>query len=421
MGNNTSSIRNSIPPNDITATTLFEQEPEVHKKQVTYRIPALIYISAKQTYLAFAEKRKTSDDTDAEVLVMRRGWWNDKNIEWDSDHLVLNSALLPNHRSMNPCPVYEKDSDTLFLFFICVPFGVSENDQMIKKKNQAQLCYITSKDTGRSWSDIANLNDVISEKEKHWATFAVGPGHGFQMESGRLIIPAYVYYFDSKSASSSPISHAFAFYSDDKGSTWHVGDQMEDLESGECQMAEIMDKGTSTLYCNARSKSGYRVEALSVNGGKTLKELKSAQLIETGKYGCQGSVLKIISSDQSTGDQSTWLLYSHPSDKKERKDLTIYVNKSLSDPMQWTTMKCINEGPSGYSDLAECEDQKYIACLFECGQKSEIEKIDFKLSDINNTTGNLIRFPMRCNGRDINSESGSGCSSSKLLLQEFQY
>ncbi|XP_056121201.1 sialidase-3-like [Rhinichthys klamathensis goyatoka] len=395
MGNNTSSNRNSIPLNDKTATTLFEQEPEVDQKQVTYRIPALIYISAEQTYLAFAEKRKTPKDTDAEVLVMRRGSWkNDqKKVEWDNDHLVLNSALLPNHRSMNPCPVYEKDSDTLFLFFICVPFGVSELEQIKTKKNQAQLCYITSKDTGRNWSDITNLNDVISEKEKNWATFAVGPGHGVQMESGQLIIPAYAYYFeyktclcsycfDSKCASSSPISHAFAFCSDDKGSTWHVGEQIEDLVSNECQMAEIMDKGNSTLYCNARSTSGHRVEALSKDGGKTFKKLKSSKLIETGKYACQGSVLKIISSDQSTGDQSTWLLYSHPSDKTERKDLTIYVNKSLSDPMQWTTMQCINEGPSGYSDLAECEDQKYIACLFECGKKSEIEKIDFKFFDI---------------------------------------
>ncbi|CAM4610209.1 unnamed protein product [Leuciscus chuanchicus] len=353
MGNNTSSNSNSVPLDNITtATTLFAQEAEVNKKQVTYRIPALIYICAEQTYLAFAEKRKTPDDADAEVLVMRRGLWkNDKNVEWDSGHLVLNSALLLNHRSMNPCPVYEKDSDTLFLFLICVPFGVSEKDQIKAKKNQAQLCYITSKDTGRNWSDVTNLKDVISEKEKNWATFAVGPGHGVQMENGRLIIPAYA---------------------DDKGSTWNVGNQMEDLVSNECQMAEIDD----TLYCNARSTSGHRVEALSRSGGKTFNKPKSAQLTETGK-GCQGSVLKILSSDQST-----WLIYSHPSDKNTRKDLTIYVNKSQLDPMQWEPIKCINKGPSGYSDLAECEDQKYFACLFECGQKSEIEKIAFNISNI---------------------------------------
>lgn len=53
-------------------TTLFKQEPQKSEKmQVTYRIPALIYISVNRILLAFAEKWKTADDTD--VLVMRKG------------------------------------------------------------------------------------------------------------------------------------------------------------------------------------------------------------------------------------------------------------------------------------------------------------------------------------------------------------
>ncbi|XP_048036369.1 sialidase-3-like [Megalobrama amblycephala] len=383
MGNSTSSERNVIPLKDnTTATTLFKQEPECCSKQVTYRIPALIYISKDQTYLAFTEKRKTEKDTDAEVLVMRRGSWKDgKNeVEWVSGYQVL-SACLPNHRSMNPCPVYERDSETLFLFFICVPNGVSENDQIKEKKNRARLCYVTSKDTGKTWSCITDLKDVISEKEKNWATFAVGPGHGVQMKNGRLIIPAYTYYFKSKC--NTPTSHAFAFYSDDKGNTWHVGEHM-DGESNECQMAEIIDdEGNSTLYSNSRGTSGYRVEALSKNGGEDFDKPSSAQeLIETGERGCQGSVLNICP------DQSTWLIYSHPSDKKKRKDLGIYINKLQKDHMQWKTIQCISDGPSGYSDLAECKDRKYIACLFECGQKREIEKIAFKLFNISNALDN---------------------------------
>lgn len=63
-------------------TTLFKQESHnSERKQVTYRIPALIYISDNQTFLAFAEKRKTADDTDADVLVMRKGIWKDKSVE----------------------------------------------------------------------------------------------------------------------------------------------------------------------------------------------------------------------------------------------------------------------------------------------------------------------------------------------------
>ncbi|KAL0162797.1 hypothetical protein M9458_042193, partial [Cirrhinus mrigala] len=210
---------------------------------------------------------------------------------------------------------------------------------------------------------VTDLKDVISEKEKNWATFGIGPGHGVQMKSGRLIIPAYVYYFDSRTE---PTSHAFTFYSDDEGSTWNVGEHIED------------DSGCSTLYCNARSKSGHRVEALSSNSGEAFDKPSNAQkLIETCK-GCQGSVLKI-----HYPDKGTWLLYSHPANKNERKNLGIYVNKTPSDLTQWNLNDTINNGPSGYSDLAECAKTEYIACLMECGDKTENEEIAFKLVKIN--------------------------------------
>ncbi len=63
-------------------TTLFKQEPQNSENmQVTYRIPALIYISDNQMFLAFAEKRKTADDTEADVLVMRKGIWKDGEVK----------------------------------------------------------------------------------------------------------------------------------------------------------------------------------------------------------------------------------------------------------------------------------------------------------------------------------------------------
>lgn len=49
-------------------TALFQQ-----RDGKAYRIPALIYISDGQTFLAFAEERSSPRDSDAKVLVMRRG------------------------------------------------------------------------------------------------------------------------------------------------------------------------------------------------------------------------------------------------------------------------------------------------------------------------------------------------------------
>lgn len=282
---------------------------------------------------------------------------------------------------MNPCPVFEKTSKTLFLFFITVPVGVSEQAQIKKNKNQARLCYVTSTDTGNTWSHVTDLTtDAIGDQVKDWATFAVGPGHGIQTQTGRLIIPAYAYHCHPTHM---PTSYAFALYSDDRGSSWHVGERMSD-ESCECEMAEIIDhEGKAHLYCNARSRSGRRAEALSKSAGEVFDKPSSARkLSETGN-GCQGSVLSFRPDERS---ENTWLMYCHPTDPHWRRSLGIYLNKTPWDASGWEEHKLIlHHGPSGYSDLAQCGDGGYFACLMECGEKREDEAVGFvifKLPDV---------------------------------------
>ena len=54
---------------ELVKTTLFKKEPD----GVTYRIPSLLYLPERHTYLAFAEKRTSPSDSDAKILVIRRG------------------------------------------------------------------------------------------------------------------------------------------------------------------------------------------------------------------------------------------------------------------------------------------------------------------------------------------------------------
>ncbi|XP_026989904.2 sialidase-4-like [Tachysurus fulvidraco] len=374
---------------DPPKTTLFSKEPN----GLHYRIPAIIYIDDSQTFLAFAEKRKSVHDHDATFLYMRRGTRRNGSIQW-SPVQELDAACLPGHRTMNPCPVYEKESKTLFLFFICVVGNTTERDQIRTGKNKARLCYSTSKDNGQNWSITVDLTErVIGHEIKNWATFAVGPGHGVQMKNGRLIIPAYVYYKYKNDHGHQPhtMAHAFAFYSDDCGSTWHLGERIS-IESCECVIAEIIDQeGKSQLYCNARSTKGQRVEALSKSSGVDFDPSHFSQnLIECGR-GCQGSVLSItVPKEQKnlTSDTESWLIYSHPTDKTKRKDLGVYINKSPLSGSGWSKPWIIYHGPSGYSDLTPCEEPDHFACLMECGKKSELEEIafvEFSLSDILNS------------------------------------
>ncbi|XP_041042925.1 sialidase-2-like isoform X2 [Carcharodon carcharias] len=136
-------------------TVLFKQE-----KSFGYRIPALLHIPDTGTLLAFAEKRLGSRDEDADALMLRRGTYKKalKNFEWE-DVTAIESARLKKHRSMNPCPVYDKDTGTVFLFFIAVFGNTPEQHQIRTGKNVTRLCFVTSKNKGQNWSNPTNLTD----------------------------------------------------------------------------------------------------------------------------------------------------------------------------------------------------------------------------------------------------------------------
>ncbi|XP_061559089.1 sialidase-3-like [Phycodurus eques] len=374
-------------------TTLFEKEPS----GITYRIPALLYLRHSGTFLAFAEKRSSSRDCDAKLLVMRRGVQSDDgSVQWLSSE-ELSTACLPDHRTMNPCPVFEKNTSTLFLFFVCILGNTSEHRQIITGKNKTRLCYVRSGDDGHTWSEANDVTEsVIGQAIRKWATFAVGPGHGVQLENGRLIIPAYAYYIPYR-CFSFPVPHtvyprALTVYSADFGKTWHMG-KMLLKKSCECEMAEIIDhEGRSHLYCNARNFGGHRCEALSENSGVCFDKPRTARELVEQPNGCQGSVIgfpapefipsedresKTCDTSPLSPDTQTWLLFMHPTSKHSRRDMGVYLNRSPLHLRGWDRPLIIHSGPSGYSDLVYNRDNDQFSCLMECGKESELEQIAF--------------------------------------------
>ncbi|XP_078521606.1 sialidase-4-like [Lissotriton helveticus] len=403
-------------------TVLFEKE----RNGVTYRVPSLLYLPCSATFLAFAEERLSADDAHANLLVMRQGSFYKTYVEW-GDLKAIDTAFLKKHRSMNPCPLYDEFTGTVFLFFIAVLGKIPESYQIVTGQNLARLCYVTSNDQGNSWSAVTDLTrQVIGGSIKEWATFALGPGHGIQLKSGRLVVPAYTYHIDCTQCFGTlckTTPHSFTFYSDDHGRNWRFGDFIPNLETVECQVVSVDEEdGTNVLYCNARSPLGFRVQALSTDGGAGFHSGQLVQKLIESQNGCHGSIIgfpapfafnkthshnsnkKVIpSTGANTLFQTpTWVLYCHPTSPTSRVNLGVYLSTFPRDADSWTEPWIIYEGPSAYSDLAYIELPSSLsssimtptiafACLFENGTRSPYEQISFSIFTLYEVMQNIPR------------------------------
>uniref|UniRef100_A0A8C5S9K5 exo-alpha-sialidase n=1 Tax=Laticauda laticaudata TaxID=8630 RepID=A0A8C5S9K5_LATLA len=365
---------------------------------MTYRVPALLYIPPVAKLLAFAEQRLSVDDADANLLVLRRGTFYMNAMQVRQNMQTIETATLMHHRSMNPCPIYDEVTGMVFLFFIAVLGRTSEVFQIVTGQNAARLCYVFSSNQGISWSHVTDLTEeVIGISIQDWATFALGPGHGIQLKSGRLLLPAYTYYIDCKKCFGKlckTTPHAFAFYSDDHGQSWFFGEFVPNLKTVECQMLSVDEEdGSHVLLCNARSPLGFRVQALSTDDGAVFHSGQLVPQLVEPPHGCHGSIIGFPAPLYYTYFEiPTWVLYSHPTSSRSRDNLGIYLNIFPRDVDSWSKPWIIYEGPSAYSDLAYIElpcsefsatGIPAFACLYENGMQSPYEQISFSMFTLN--------------------------------------
>ncbi len=294
-----------------------------------------------------------------------------------------------------------------------------------------------------------HLRVTFSSVFAEWATFALGPGHGIQLKSGRLLVPAYAYHIECKECFGQlcqTTPHAFCFHSDTHGRSWRFGQAVPGPESVECQMVSVDEEdGTNVLYCNARSPLGYRVQALSLDDGAVFQEGQLVQRLVEPRNGCHGSVVgfpaplnlchslnhhlhqpshhcrhwtscmtyshhtstpspqnaTVSSNHSATPDflTPTWVVYSHPTQPTARKDLGVFLSLFPRDPDSWRGPWVIYEGPSAYSDLAYLDlppstitpPAVAFACLFECGSKTAYDEICFCIFTLYELIDNLPR------------------------------
>ena len=313
-----------------------------------YRIPSIITLPTGRV-IAFSEARLAGIADNGTIDIVAR-LSDDGGSTFGP---IFLAARYGENTLNNPAPVFDRDTGTLWLLLNGNLKDDGEAKVLYEGAGRTVVC-ARSDDMGETWSKLTDLTPQV--KRPGWTWYAMGPCHGAQLKSGRLIVPCNHAVKKPEGGSGPYISHVI--YSDDHGRTWQIGGDVSEY-TNECSLAEL---GDGRLYINMRSYhgKGVRAAAWSSDGGMTWQDFRlDPQLPDPV---CQGTVL-------SAGDT---LYFCNAADSKERQTLTL--RKSTDGGNTWSRGTVIHAGLAAYSDLTLLPDRR-VACLFEGGEKDAYEGI----------------------------------------------
>ena len=311
-----------------------------------YKIPSLLVVPDKNILISFIEARKYSCDDKGYVdLIYKRSMDNGKT--WSDMKKLYGESTDENFVTIGDAnPVYDKHTKTIFVIFA---------------RNNVDLYVTSSKDYGVTWDKPINITS--SAKYGDYGGWA-GTGHagGIQLaESGRLVIPGYT-------------SSTYVIYSDDHGSSWHVGGILDG--GGEATVAEISN---NVLLMNMRNnnqkKTGdYRLQSYSYDGGLSWNHTSINKDLIAPVDGCEGSLIKHPNGN---------LYFSNPTHWPLRYNLDI--KKSTDNGQTWKHHHTVWKKSAGYSSMRVMPGTDEIGILYDRNNKTmiifEAQSVSFTLID----------------------------------------
>lgn len=330
-----------------------------------FRIPAIVR-TANNTLLAFAEARRDGIGDAGNIdLVVRRS--EDGGASWGDIIVVWDDA---ENTCGNPSPVVDRESGRILLLMTWNRGDDKERAIMRRKSHDTRRVFIChSDDDGRKWSTPREITS--STKRNEWAWYATGPCHAIQLQHkshrGRVVVPCVHSLYEGGRT----YYNAHLIYSDDCGENWHIGATLKG--GNESTVAELAN---GDIMHNSRWQRGAdryaRHYAISRDGALTSGEVvRDAQLIEPV---CQGSIIGYSTKGRATNH----LLFSNPASTRARERLTL--RQSRDGGKTWSSGTVLESGLSAYSDIV-IMPRKQVGVLFECGNASPYERIDFCLID----------------------------------------
>ncbi len=321
-----------------------------------YRVPG-ISVTRNGVALAYTEARfGTGGDWDPIDILMRRSL--DNGVTWEPVQTAVDHRWFDEGGIHNFVTIADRQTGDVHVLFC-------------RKYNT--LYAMKSSDDGATFSDPVEITPVMDafRADYDWKVFGTGPAHGIQIASGRLIVPVWLS-LGTGLGGHRP-SDLSVLVSDDHGQTWQRGAMVartdEQLRYPNETIAVELNDGRVLFNIRSESDAHRRLVSISPDGANDW----SAPVFEDALLDpqCMASMVRLYQSPKAPQP----LLFANPDNLErtlpglwtnayDRKRLT--VKMSRDDCRTWPVSKVLEEGPSGYSDLAEAPDGT-VLCFYECG------------------------------------------------------
>jgi sialidase-1 len=343
------------------SASLRAEEPRLDKTDLlsagqggyeTFRVPGMVVTHAG-TVLVYCEARRNSrsDWADIEVLLCRSA---NGGATWSPPQRIADSG---KDTVNNPVAFIDRDSQRIH-FLYCL--------------NYHRCFYMYSDDDGRTFSKPREITKAFEpfRQQYDWNVLATGPGHGIQLQNGRLLVPVWL----STATRHHRPSAVSVIYSDDHGGSWQAGEIVcadpDPLKNPSETVAVQLSDGRVLLNIRNENREYRRALSFSRDGATDWSPVQ----VDGNLYEpiCMAGITHL---PRPFAENDKTFVFTNPDSQKNPKlhgkhnfrfRENVTVRMSYDDCESWPVSRVLEAGVSGYSDLAVGKDGT-VYCVYERG------------------------------------------------------